>query len=385
MKYLLLIVSGLRRKPLRTLLTAVAIAVAFVLFGVMHGVIAGFDSALDQLSDTRLRVMNRASLLQPLPIAHLERIRTVDGVQDVSHATIMGAFYQEPSNGLAAAGVDMESFLAVFSELRVPQAQREALLRTRTGALVGHELAAKYGWKVGDVVPLGSLLWTRADGTPTWSVEVTAIANGEPGDEELFAGELYLHYAYLDEARAHDKGTTHQFIVTVADAATRDRVAQQIDAVFANSAHETTTLDDRQYLRAQVAQVGDVRLFVNSILGAVLFTLLFLTGTAMMQSMRERVRELGVLKALGFTDGAVFALILAEAAVLCVVAAAVGLALAGGVFPSVFAALGVQGAGLGGDVYARGVVSALVLAVAVAIWPALRARRLEIAAAVSGR
>jgi putative ABC transport system permease protein len=171
----------------------------------------------------------------------------------------------------------------------------------------------------------------------------------------------------------------------VADAATRDRVAQVIDAVFANSAHETTTLDDRQYLRAQVAQVGDVRLFVNSILGAVLFTLLFLTGTAMMQSMRERVRELGVLKALGFTDGAVFALILAEAAVLCLVAAAVGLALAGGVFPSVFAALGVQGAGLGGDVYVRGVVIALVLAVAVAIWPALRARRLEIAAAVSGR
>ena len=385
MKYLPLLASALWRKPIRTVLTILAAAVAFLLFGIMHGVLARFDDALESMSDTRLRVVSRANIIEPLPLAHGARIAQIPGVTRVAPVAIFPAYYQELKNGVAAAALDVDAFLEVIPEIRVPPEQLEVMRRTRTGAIIGSDLADRYGWKIGDRVPLRSLLWVDQDGGQDWAVDVVAIANAGPDDDELFAAEIYFHYEYLDEARATGVGTVHQFIVAIDDAASADSISQAIDGMFANSSDETKTLDEKQYIRSNIQQVGDVRLFVYSILGAVLFTLLFLTGTAMMQSVRERIPELGVLKSVGFSDASVFSMVLLEALALCFVAAALGLGVAALAFPSVFRALGLAAVPLTADVYALGFGIAALLAFVVAFWPAWSARRLSIAEAISGR
>lgn len=384
MKYLLLLSAGIRRKPIHTVLTTLAIAVAFLLFGVLHGVIAGFDSALDKMSDTRLRVINRANFLEPLPLAHAARIARVPGITRVAPAAIFPSYYQQPRQNVSAAAVDVDAFLEVFPEIRVPREQREALLRTRTGATVGGELAKRYGWKIGDRIPLTSYFWLTEDGDRVWELDIVGIHNAGPEDEEIFGTEVYFNYSYLDEARATDKGTAHQFIVSIDDPAHGPEIAQAIDLEFANSSYETTTLSDRQWVTSRISQVGNVRLFVYSILLAVLFTLLFLTGTAMAQTIRERIPELGVLKAVGFSDVAVFAMVLSESLVRCLVGALIGLGIAILVFPSVFRALGSPAPPVPLGVVALGLGIAALLSLAVALWPALRAQRLTIAEAIGG-
>ena len=385
MKYFPLIVSGLWRKPIRTVLTVLAIVVAYVLFGVMQGVVSGFDTALDQMSDTRLRIMSRANMLEPLPLAHGARIERVPGVTRVAYVSILGFYYQDVTNGVSAAALDMDAFLDVIPMIKVPEDQREQLMRTRTGALVGYDLAQQYGWKIGDRVPFQSFIWLNEEGGRDWTVDIVAIANAGPDDEKLFASELYIHYDFFDETRAEGKGTVHQFIAAVDDVAQTDAIAQAIDALFANSSDETTTLNEKQYITAMMSQIGDIGLFVNAVLGAVLFTLLFLTGTTMMQSVRERIPELGVMKSVGFTDTTVLVIVLVEALVLCLVAAGIGLTIAAIAFPPVFQSMGLAAIPLGADVLVLGFAVAVALAGVVAFWPAWRAQRLSIAEALSGR
>jgi putative ABC transport system permease protein len=386
MKYLPLLWSGLWRKPIRTVLTVLSIAVAFLLFGILNGVIAGFDGALSKMSDTRLRVMNRANILEAMPIAYEARIAKVPGVRKTTHFAILVAYYQDPKNGFSASSMDVDASLDVFPEIKVPADQVEAMRRTRTGAIVGIDLAKRFGWKIGDRITLHSMNWVKEDGSPEWTFDIVGYANAGPNDERVFANELYFNYEYLDTARATGKGTVHQFAVAIDDASRATEIAVAIDKLFANSSAETTTLNDREYVVAQVRQVGDVRVFVNSIIGAVLFTLLFLAGNTMSQSVRDRVPELGVLKTLGFNDGAVWLLVVAEASVLCLFAAAIGLAIAAAVFPRVFGSLNFTSPiPLPLRVWAVGFGIALVLAGLSATLPASRARRLTIVEALSGR
>jgi putative ABC transport system permease protein len=208
------------------------------------------------------------------------------------------------------------------------------------------------------------------------------MGSGE-NDERAF-NEVYFNYEYLDEARAMGKGTVHQFAVLIDDPSHADTIAQAIDREFANSSFETQTMNDKDYLVQQLRQIGNVQFFVNAILGAVLFTLLFLTGNTMMQSVRDRIPELGVLKSVGFTDFAVFWTVLVESAVLCVTAALVGLGIAALVFPSMFQSVGLNVAmPLPPAVWMIGVGIAVLLAAIIALIPARRATRLTIAEAIA--
>jgi putative ABC transport system permease protein len=386
MKYLPLLWAGLWRKPIRTVLTVLSIAVAFLLFGILNGVIAGFDGALSKMSETRLRVMNRANILEAMPISYEARIAKVPGVRSVSHFAILVAYYQDPKNGFSASAMDIDQSIAVFPEIKVPDDQVEAMRRTRSGAIVGVDLAKRFGWKIGDRITVHSMNWIKEDGSPEWTLDIVGFANAGPHDERIFANELYFNYDYLDTARATGKGTVHQFAASIDDASRATEIAVAIDKLFANSSAETTTLNDREYVVAQVRQIGDVRMFVNSIIGAVLFTLLFLAGNTMSQSVNDRVPELGVLKTLGFSDTAVLLLVVVEAAILCLMAAAIGLAIAATVFKGVFGSLNFTSPiPLPPRVYAFGFGIALLLGALSATIPAIRARRLTIVEALSGR
>ena len=384
MGYFRLIAAGLWRKPIRTVLTLLAVSVAFLLFGLLHGVLAGLDVAYDKLSDTRLRVTSKSSMIAPLPVAYHNRIAALDGVASVSYVSIFGAYFKEPINGVSSAAVS-ENFVDSFAEMNVPPEQLAAWKRNRIGALVGKNLIDKYGWALGDRIPLRSLFWRNPDGSDSWSFEVAGIINGAPEDDTFFADELYFHWAYFDEARTYRKGTVHQFVVRVGDGEQPAELAEVIDGLFANSSFETKSVNERQYAMNQLRQVGDIEFFVNAVLGAVLFALLFLAGTTMMQSVKERTPELGVLKSLGFTDGLVFWLVMIESLVVCLLGALAGLLVTHLLFPAIFESFGLAAIGLSGSVWLLGIAIACAIAVIVTAWPALRARRLAITEAIGGR
>jgi putative ABC transport system permease protein len=383
-KYLPLLWSGLWRKPIRTVLTILSIAVAFLLFGVLHGVIAGFDVALMKMSETRLRVTNRANFIESMPVAYKESIRGVPGVRDVAYFSAFIGYYQDPKNGLRAAALDLDPFLGMISNLKVPQDQRDAMHRIRAGTIVGADLAKRFNWHIGDRITLHSEYWLNKNGSPEWPFEIVGFANAGPDDDPMFANELYMNYDYLDAARSTGTGTVHQFVVSIDDASRATEISAAVDRLFANSSSETLTLNEREWALAGVRQVGDVQMFINSIIGAVLFTLLFLSSNTMSQSVRDRVSELGVLKALGFGNTSVWMLVVAEAVVLSLIAAAIGLAIAASVFPSVFMVLGVGPIALPLKVYVAAFGIALLLALLSATLPAVRAGRLTVVQALSG-
>jgi putative ABC transport system permease protein len=385
MKYLPLLWSGLWRKPIRTVLTILSIAVAFLLFGVLQGVITGFEGARAKLSDTRLRVTNRANIIEGIPIAYKSQIDRVAGVGAVSYFTIFIGYYQDRKNGFSIAAVDVDSWLDAIPNFHVPEAQRAAMHTTRTGALVGAELMKRFDWHIGDRISLHSMMWANKDGTTEWPVDIVGIVNAGPDDDPQFGTELYFNYDYLDSSRTAKEGTVSQFVVTPDKGADPNGIAIAIDRLFANSNAETTTLNERAWFAANARNIGDVQRFVNWITGAVLFTLLFLAGNTMSQSVRDRLSELGVLKALGFANDKVWVLIVAEAVLLSAVAAVLGLVLATAVFPLIFKSLAGAPGSMPVRVYWIGLALALLLSVLSATLPAIRASRLTVVEALSER
>jgi putative ABC transport system permease protein len=383
MKYLPLIWAGLWRKRARTVLTLLCVVVAFALFGLLHGFTAAIGGIIEQMSDTRLRIMSRVNITQPLPLAHRQRIATVPGVEGVSYYNFFAGYYQDRRNSVQVGAIDVESFDAIYPELELDPQHVDAMLRTRNGALVGEDLAAERGWKIGDQIPLGSAVWTRKDGAEGWDFEVVGSYRSPSG--KVPTSELWINYDYFDEARANANGTVTLYFVKIHDSSRSAEIAEQIDKLFANSTSETQTQSEKDWLRAQIAQIGDIGFFVNAIIAAVMFALLFVTGNTMMQSVRERIPELAVLKTYGFGNAAVMGLVLAESLVLCCVAAVLGIGISAVISPSIYRELGAGGLNLPLSVVAAGLALAAAFAVVSAALPALRAQRLSIVDALAGR
>ena len=383
MKYLPLVWAGLWRKRARTVLTLFSVMIAFVLFGMLHGVTAAIDGIVDAMSDTRLRIMSRVNITQPLPLAHLARIARVPGVEGVSYYNFFAGYYQEPGNSVQVGAIDVETLDAIYPEIQLDPAYIEVMKRTRNGALVGADLAAERGWKIGDRIPLASAVWTRKDGNKSWDFEIVGTYGSPSG--KVPTNELWINYPYFDEARANANGTVTLYFVKISDANRAAVISEAIDAQFANSMFETQTQNEKDWLRAQIAQIGDMGFFVNAIIAAVMFTLLFLTGNTMAQSVRERIPELAVLKTYGFGDGAVMGLVLAEALLLCSVAAAMGLGIAALVSPIIYREIGAGGLSLPLSVVSMGLALSAVVALVSALAPAWRVRRLNIVDALAGR
>lgn len=384
MKYFLIIWAALRRRPVRSALTMLSVATAFLLFGAMFGVVAGFGDALDKMSDARLRTVSRANILEPLPLAYGERIRRLPGVAAVTHFSLIIGYYQEPLNGVTVAALDVQRFRSIIPEIRVPDEQIAAMAHTRDGAVVGTELMRKFNWKVGERIPLRTIV-AKEDGSSDWTVQIVAVANGGPDDDKLFANEIYVNWEFFDETRAQGKGTVNQFLMAIEDPARSAEIVEAIDAMFANSASETRTMNEKDMIRSNVEQVGDIGFFVTAIIGATFFTLLLLTGNTMAQSVRDRIPELGVLKAVGFNASLIVTLVLVEALLLCTLSALLGLVLAGAVVPVIFASLGTGAIGMSPQVYAAGLGIALLLAITISVLPARRAHRLSVVDAIAGR
>jgi putative ABC transport system permease protein len=335
------------------------------------------------MSDTRLRIQSRVNITEPLPLAQLARIESVDGVANVGYYNFFGGYYQEPSQNVAVGAVDVDRLAAIFPEVDLPKDAVEAMRQTRNGALIGRDLAAQRGWKVGDRVPMRSSIWQRKDGAAEWPFEIVGVY--EFADGKIPSNEMWINYAYFDEARAAANGTVTLYFAHIAEPRRAAEISENIDRLFANSTFETATQNERDWIRGRIAQIGDIGFFVNAIIGAVMFALLFLTGNTMMQSVRERIPELAVLKTYGYSNAGVTALVFAESILLCAAAAAAGLGIAALASPRVFRAIGAGGMGMPAGVVATGLAIAVLVAVVSALPPARRAHTLSIVDALAGR
>jgi len=382
MKYFPFLWATLWRKKTRTIFTLLSIVVAFLLFGMLQGVNAAFQQGVSNANVNRLVVTSRISLTEALPVSQKQQIEAIPGINGVAGANWFGAYYQDPKNFVFATPVEIDDYLKVVPEVKIAPEQIDALRQNRSGIIVGIDLMQKYGWKIGDRIPLHSTIWVnKYDGSSDWAFDIVGTYTFE-GDASQNSGALFNH-ALFDEARSFGTGTVGWWLVSVDDPNQSAQIAAQIDKLFENSRDETKSQSEKEFAQSFLKQFGDINFIVKAILGAVFFTLLFLTGNTMMQSVRERIPELAVLKTLGFTDAKVTTLVLAESVLLCVIAAVLGLALAALLFPALKNVIGVVH--LPTSVMLSGVGIALLLALATGGLPALRAQRLVIVDALAGR
>ena len=385
MKYFPLIWATLWRKKTRTLFTLLSIVIAFLLFGMLETVDYAFShpstgaAGADKLIST-----NKYSITLPLPFADLQEIRSVPGVTDATWLTWFGGYYQEAKNFVFAIPIDAETYFNVHKgELVVSDEAMKVYRSSRSAALVNVALMKKFGWKVGDKIPLHSTIWTQKNGSLDWTFDIVgAFDVKDPTQASAQAFTVFFHYDLFDEGRSFGKGTVGWVEERIDNPANGAAIAGKIDALFANSPNETKTQPANDFAMTFIKQIGDIGFVLRAILGAVFFTLLFLTGNTMMQSVRERIPELAVLKTMGFTNGKILALVIAESLLLCLFAAVIGLGLSYGTLPIIGQAL--QGVRLDPVALIPGIGAAVLLALIVGLPPAVRAMRLNIVDALAG-
>ena len=383
MKYFTLIWAGLWRNKTRTVLTAISMIVSFMLFAVLETLSVGLQGIYNSVAVERLFIDNRLANNEGMPLAYLERIRDVPGVKAVTHWTYFDAFYQDPRNSFTMFATDIAGQFAVTPELKIPEDQYAAMLRRRDGLIVSKGLAARFGWRIGDRIPIGSATWLKKGGSNTYEFQLVGIMDVSAAGGEKTYPVAFMHFTYLDEARAYGNGTVLYYIARIDDARHESEICKAIDAQFANSPVETKTQSEQAWGQSMLMQFGDVQSITEAIAGAVVFTLLFLTANTMMQSVRERVPELGVLKALGFSNTQVLMLIISESLLMSLCAMLLGLVLARSLFKGMATLFG--DAGLPRSAILGAVAVAVLLALVSAGAPALRAARLRVVETLSGR
>jgi putative ABC transport system permease protein len=381
MSYFSLVSSNLKRKKLRTSLTLLSIFVAFLLYGLLCTIKEAFTVGVTMAGADRLVVRHKVSLIMTLPVTYGERMEKIPGVATTAHFTWFNGIYQnEPKNFFGSFPVNPEPFLAIYPEYVLPEEQKRAWLETRTGAIVGRALVERFKWKIGDHIALVSPIWPRK-GDGAWEFDIVGIYEGAKKGTDTSG--FYFRYDYFDEGRARGEGQVGWYGVRVTDPDRAAEVAKAIDEEFANSPYETKAEPEGAFMQGFAQQIGDIGTILIAILSAVFFTILLVAGNTMAQAVRERTEELGVLKAMGFTNELVLTLVLFESCLLAAVGGLAGLGVAwliaaGGspvpamlpVFylPPRYALIGVA------LVFALGVVAGIL--------PALQAMRLQIAAAL---
>jgi putative ABC transport system permease protein len=387
LKYFHLVRAALLRSKFRTLFTLLAVATAFLLFGLLDSVRGTFAAASASVAGAqRLMTISKVSFTLPLPSSLLPRIQSLHGVAAVTSASWFGGIYRDGRTFFPSQAV-ADNFFDLYPEWQLSAAERQSFQRIRTGAIVGETLASQFGWKVGDKIPLQATIYPQKDGSNTWIFDLVGIYH--TSDPRLRSTEynFWFNGSYLDEARQTSRGMVGYYIENLSDLKEAQAVAKAIDALSTSSDHETKTQSEQSFTTAFVSQLADVGLIVRSIMGAVFFTLMLLTGNTMAQAVRERTPELAVLKTVGFSDSLVLALVLAESVLLLLAGGTCGMLLAGGAVGLVSKTPGLSLPLLpvAGEAWLRGLALMILIGLFVGALPALRAMRLSIVNALAGR
>ena len=323
MKFLLLILSNFKRHKTRTILTVLSIVIAFILFGYLAAIRQAFQMGVSVAGADRLVVRNRISLIQPLPQSYEARIEQIPGVAVVTQASWFGGLYQNNEAPFGQVAVEPDEFFLIYPEYLLTPAEKEAWLKTRTGAIAGRDLADRFGWKVGDKIPIQATYNTPRSGGNTWTFDLVGIYTGATENTEETS--MYFRHDYLDENRLRGAGRTGWYNVKLTDAKHAEAVVKAVDERFANSPYETRTETEKAFMQGFAEQMGNIGAIVTAILSAVFFTILLVAGNTMAQAVRERTSELGVLKAIGYTDTQTLMLVLAESLLISCAGGGIGL------------------------------------------------------------
>jgi len=382
-KYLPLVWGALMRKKTRTAFTLLSLSAAFLLIGLLQAVNSVLSGGADFLGANRLITQAKISFTQPLPMRLLPQIEAIPGVEHVGHSQFFGGVYQDPKNFFPQFAVNPQRLRDTYPEWKMDEDAWRTFISTQDGAIAGKVLADKYGWKVGDIIPLNSFIWTQSDGSRVWQWRLVGIFEGRDQEWTDRANLMYLNYGQFDEGRSERaRGLAGVFVVRVKNPMDSERIAAEIDRKFENSSEETKTQSEQEFQLGFLKQLGDIGFIVNAISGAVFFTILILTGYTMSQAVRERIPELAVLKCLGFTDRTVLGLVLAESFLLCFIGALFGLLLASAVTGLLPPEYPIKA---DARVWLFALATTVFLALVVGLPPALRAMHLKIVDALAGR
>jgi putative ABC transport system permease protein len=376
MKFSRFIFANLFRKKMRLLLTIGSFAVALFLFTFLAVVRSAFSRGTDLAGADRLVVINRAGLINTIPLAYRDKMLQIKGIKYITHNNWFGGVYQDEKNFFPQFVIDPENQREVMTEMKVPDDQWNNFLKDRQGAIAGATLAKRFGWKVGDRIPIKNSLYGP---TKTWEFNLDGIyANDHPGGDE---SQFWLQWKYFDEnIPAVIKDMPGWYVVKLDSPDDAVNVAAAIDRTFANSSTETKTETESAFAAGFAKQLGNIELLILTIGGVVFFTLLLVTGNTMAISVRERTGELAVLKAIGYPDRFVLFFVLSEALVIALIGGLIGLGLAILAIPAVGAAL--QGLLppllLSVSVLALGLAFAVFVGVASGLLPGIGAMRLRV-------
>jgi putative ABC transport system permease protein len=378
-----LVRKNLFRRKLRAILMIVSIMVAFMIFGVLAGFSRAFNAGEDRAAADRLMTVNKINFTQPMPIAYFNRVRSIEGVRQVTFANWFGGYFQDPKNFVMALAVEPNTYFDLYrSELDIAPEAQQAFARDRVGAVVGEQLASKWGWKVGDRVPLQSNIFSQKSGGHSWDFTVVGIVKGKA--EHVDTNFFLFQYNYFDETRTFGKDTIGWMILQTTAPENNDRVAKAIDAMFANSSAETNTDTEKAFGKAFAAQFGNIALIVSLVVGAAFVTILMIVGNTMALSIRERTREIGVLKTLGFSGPRILGMVLGESVLLALLGGLPGLAIAALVAYALRNSMSnmMPAFSVTPDIALQGIGLMLALGLITGMIPAVNAMRLKIAAAL---
>ncbi len=316
-------------KPLRTMLTVLGVGIALLLFCFLEAVLAAFNAGVEMSDASRLIVQHKESIAFQLPMAYRALIGRIEGVAGVSAATWFGAVSQEPEPGgevrerfFAQFALDMDEYLRLYPEVRIPPEQLAALRNDQMGCLLGAKMAERLGKKVGDRLVLRSTIWAQRNGSTIWEFNVRALyTTDSPTFDQTM---MFFPWKRFDEARQFGQGTVGLYFVGISDPTRGAQISAAIDDRFANSPHETRTMTEKAFNLQFIGTLGNFQLLLRSIGGTVMLTMLLVSANTMMMSARERTRDMGILKAIGFSDGTVFLLLIGESLSLCLLGAVVG-------------------------------------------------------------
>jgi putative ABC transport system permease protein len=372
-----LLLKNAFRHRLRTLLTLVGLVVAIAAFGFLRSVIEAWYAGVEASSSTRLVTRSNISLTFSLPLSYAQRLRATEGVSQVSWANWFGGVYITERNFFPQFAVEPRSYLALYPEYVLPDAQREAFLRDRQGAVVGRKLAEKFGWKIGDNIPLRGTIYPG-----TWNFTLRGIWEGaQPKTDE---SQMLVHWGFINESvrqrRASAADNVGVFIVGIHDPQTAAEVSQRIDSGFRNSLAETLTETEAAFQLSFVSMSEALLLAIGAVSYIVVVIIMAVMANTMAMSARERLAEYATLKALGFTPGFVGRLLMGESLLIAAIGGALGVALTlvlagwiAGAFGTLFPAFGVSA-----QTIALQLAAALGVGMVAAAWPAWRMGRLQI-------
>ena len=325
MKFLPLIWKNIWRRKFRTTFTLLSIFIAFVLFGILMTIRQSFTFGVEIAGADRLVLIHKVSLIMPLPVSYKARLEQTGGVELATHQTWFGGIYQDPANFFANIAVEPDVFLKVYPEFVVPPDQLEAWRNDRQGAIVGRDTAERFGWKIGDRIPLTAPIWLPKGGGTTWEFNIVGLYDGGDAVDKT---QMFFRYDYLDENRAAGQGQVGWYVVKISDPAQAVELSHTFDEMFANSSAETKTTTEKGFVEGFAKQIGDIGSIMIAISSTVLFMFGLVAASTMAQSVRERTSELAVLKTLGFSGTAILTLVLVESLFIAFAGGLLGLGLA---------------------------------------------------------